>query len=147
SFGAYAGGIVAALAFVAALAAAGVSLRRLLLPDWAGAPARLAEATLALALAVALAELLGLAGLLRGEQLLVAAGVAALAARWAQRRYVIRAGTTPAPPRPGRWAVIAGVVIGIALVAQWSLGTLKALDDGIWVFDSTWYHMPLAAGF
>ena len=33
------------------------------------------------------------------------------------------------------------------VVAEWSAGTIRALQDGVSGIDSLWYHMPISAGF
>ncbi|MDX6609166.1 MAG: hypothetical protein QOF85_1091 [Solirubrobacterales bacterium] len=138
-------------------------LRQRLLPDWLGAPARLVEAVVAIALLIWLGEILGTVGLfydwaLVGSSLLlmVAAGTllpgggadlgdhpeeAALAAPAAGGGT--KSATGPAGPDTFAWLVTVAV---IALVfAHWGLTTKDALDRGIFNFDSLWYHMPFAA--
>jgi len=146
-------------------------LRQKLLPGWDGAPARLVEAVVAIALLIWLGEILGTVGLfydwaLVGSSLLL--GVAALllvpiettTEHASSRPRVLsrREGGTADGPRPVldppppvtpageaswlAWAVTVGV---IALVfAHWGLTTKDALDRGIFNFDSLWYHMPFA---
>jgi hypothetical protein len=148
SIGAYLLGMASLLVFGGALAVAAIRLRALLIPEWSGARARLVEATLGLSLLVGLAELLGLLGLLREGPLLVGAVAIACAAWFGAGR----AGGRPRPaaprlPSPGGRARGIAIAIGLVVVGAWSLGTLKVLDEGIWAFDATWYHMPLAAGF
>ncbi|MGH2962960.1 MAG: hypothetical protein ACRDL3_12320, partial [Solirubrobacterales bacterium] len=61
---AYLAGVIELAAIVAALAFGAVRVRARLLPGWSGAPARLAETVVALALAVWAMEALGAVGLL-----------------------------------------------------------------------------------
>src|SRR5213592_1636167 len=73
------------LLFVALVCVAAWRIRRVLAPGWSGAPARLAEAVLGISLAIVLAELLGLFGLLSGFGLELGAALiaaAALALTW-----------------------------------------------------------------
>ena len=63
SVGRYVLGAAALLVVIGSLALAAVTMRRRLLPDWAGAPARLAETVIGLALLVGILELLGAVGL------------------------------------------------------------------------------------
>src|SRR5438874_11172172 len=71
------------LVFVGLVGVAAWRARLVLAPEWSGAPARLAEAVVGISLAIVLAELLGLFGLLSGVALevgaaLIAAGALAL---------------------------------------------------------------------
>src|SRR4051795_3436485 len=144
-------------------------LRQRLLPAWDGAPARLVEAVVAIALLIWLGEVLGTAGLfydwaLVGSSLLLAAAVLLLvpietATEHASSRPRAlsqgKGGTAggprsvpdPAPPAEGAswlaWTVTVGVIAFV--FAHWGLTTKDALDRGIFNFDSLWYHMPFAA--
>ena len=137
-------------------------LRQKLLPAWDGAPARLVESVVAIALLIWLGELLGTFGLfyawaLVGSSLLLAglawrlwpAGPVAAGDPPPPAVAKASSGVVPptAPPAGGAslltWVVTVGV---IALVfAHWGLTTKDALDRGIFNFDSLWYHMPFAA--
>ena len=165
--------LVGALSLVAVGASIGFTayrLRRKLMPAWTGAPARLVESVVALALLIWLGELLGTFGLLYAWMLVFAAALMAMlawallpagpvAAGSAQLPRVLSRGEggaaggprsvldppPPAPPADGApwlWVLTVGV---IALVtAHWGLTTKEALDRGIFNFDSLWYHMPFA---
>ncbi len=134
-------------------------LRRQLLPSWLGAPARLVEAVVAIALLIWLGEILGTIGLFYAWAL-VAASLVLAAASAALPRVLSRGegGTAgspravldPPPPTPpaggGSWLAWIVTVGVITLVfAHWGLTTKDALDRGIFNFDSLWYHMPFAA--
>src|SRR3954454_7032745 len=132
------------LLFVALVCVAAWRIRLALAPGWSGAPARLAEAVLGISLAIVLAELLGLFGLLSGFGLelgaaLVAAG--ALALTWNLR-------TEGGEGEGSGWFAL-GVAAAIVAIsaAIWLLGSLRVLDGGSMAFDSNWYHLPLAASF
>src|SRR5947209_2194636 len=128
----------AVLLFAALVGFAAWRVRLALLPGWSGAPARLAEVVLGISLALLLAEVLGLAGLLRGLALEVGAGLVALAA-WAATRRVRPIGGD-AGMRPS-WPALAGAAaLVFLLLAIWLLGALRVLDGGAMAFDSTWYH-------
>jgi hypothetical protein len=140
-------------------------LRRRLLPAWEGAPARLVEAVLAVALLVWLCELLGLLGILYTstlvlESLLLAAGVAA----WTATASAAGGGRGNAPggagegeeTRDGETSSIAGAsgqtamtAVALAAVflvfAHWGIYAKQALDHGISNFDSLSSYMPFAA--
>ncbi len=120
-------------------------IRARILPGFEGAPARLAEVVLGLALLVLLSEALGLFGLLHGWALVTASLLLALIA-WV-RLYPADAMPESRPPAPSvstAATVIALVVAGI-VVAQWAAFTSLSLDHGITNFDSVWYHLPFSA--
>ncbi len=134
-----------------ALAAVGLSigltayrLRQKLLPGWLGAPARLVEAVVAIALLVWLGELLGTFGAFYGWAFVGASVLmAVLASAFLRGSGEPPVATGPAGPSPFALLITWGV---IALVfAHWGLTAKDALDRGIFNFDSLWYHMPLAA--
>jgi hypothetical protein len=140
-------------------------LRKLLLPAWEGAPARLVESILAVALLIWLGELLGAVSLLYAGTLIAASVLIALAVTWLPgggpgRRLTRSAGESPpgagptGPPHspsatgPARQDPLMHLVM-IAVVAivaaHWAITAKHALDRGIFNFDSLWYHMPFAA--
>ena len=132
------------LLFVALVGCAAWRLRSLIVPGWLGAPARLAEVILGTSIAVVLAEALGLAGALHGFALELGAAAIA-AASWAAARRARPSGE-PADGASGVELVGAGA-LAFVLIAIWMLGTLAVLDGSPMVFDSLWYHLPIAAGF
>jgi hypothetical protein len=157
--------ILSVLALVVVGASVGFTayrLRQKLLPSWLGAPARLVEAVVAVALLIWLGEVLGTLGLFYDWALVGASLLMAVAARTSWPAGPVAAGDPPppavakassgavppaTPPAGGAswlaWVVTVGVV---ALVfAHWGLTTKDALDRGIFNFDSLWYHMPFAA--
>ncbi len=149
--GAYLGGALELALVVAALAFGAHRVRALLLPGWSGAPARLAEAVLAVAGLIWVCEALGsFGGFTEGIVLgaVAAAGLAAglIATRLADGRPVRPAPAPPAPPTWGLAGVIA-VLACAALAAAWMVPTLGTLAAGMDRADSLWYHMPLAAKF
>jgi hypothetical protein len=148
SAGAYLLGI-ACLALVAgATALAAVSARGRLLPGWTGAPARLAEAVLGLGFITLVAELLGTFGVLTRGTLVVGSLAGAGAVVWAARRGESPAAAPPATPeRPDRALVLAALGAGLLVMAQWGTGAKAALDGGMLLPDTLWYHMPLSAEF
>jgi hypothetical protein len=139
-------------------------LRQRLMPMWEGAPARLVESIVAIALLIWLGEILGTVGLFYAWALVVASVLLAAAVlRWV--RIAHKTEHAPAPPRgegdamaspeavldsaspagAGLWLPRLVTVGVIALVfAHWGLTTKDALDRGIFNFDSLWYHMPYA---
>jgi hypothetical protein len=139
-------------------------LRRRLMPAWDGAPARLVESIVAIALLIWLGEILGTFGLFYAWIFVGASSLIAIAAKALLPAGPVAAGDPPplpvakassgavpptAPPAgPDAWSWLPWLVtVGvIALVfAHWGLTTKDALDRGIFNFDSLWYHMPFAA--
>ncbi len=136
-------------------------LRRKLLPDWDGAPARLVESVVAIALLIWLGEILGTVGLLYDWIFVGASLVLAGIARALLPAGPVAVGdppplpvakassgavpptTPPAGPGVWQWLITIGVIGLVA--AHWGLTTKGALDRGIFNFDSLWYHMPFAA--
>jgi len=122
---------------------AATRLRARLLPAWEGAPARLAEAILGVALLVWVGELLGVVGLLREGSLVVACalvGLGSVALRRPERRGEV-------PPAAAVEPLTMLVAVGVValLFAHWGLETKVALNNGVNNFDSLWYHLPYAA--
>jgi hypothetical protein len=171
SAGAY---ILAAALLVALVLSLGVSavfLRRRLLPAWHGAPARLVESIVAIALLIWLSELLGIPGLLYAWSLVASsllltsglalflrpsplgkaplpAGGAAGGATPEEASATAGSGGSPAatgPAGPGPFALLVTVGVIALVFAHWGLTTKDALDRGIFNFDSLWYHLPFAA--
>jgi hypothetical protein len=139
----------AELALVAGAAAfAAVRVRGRLLPGWSGAPARLAEVVLGLALVVLAAELLGVVGLLTEAAMVAVTVVVGLAVG-------LVAGKSPVASRQSpehgpevstlEWLVTIGVVA--LLFAHWGFETQQSLNNAITNFDSRWYHLPFSAEF
>jgi hypothetical protein len=134
-------------------------LRRRLMPAWEGAPARLVEAVVAVALLVWISEVLGMVGVLYAGTLIGACIlVAGTVAFWPAGP--VTAGDTPPPavakassgvgpptvPPAGEalWRLLIMVGVVALVVGHWALTTKHALDRGIFNFDSLWYHMPFA---
>ncbi|MEK6276548.1 MAG: hypothetical protein AABM29_00840 [Actinomycetota bacterium] len=143
SAGAYLAGALELVLVVGSLGLAAVKLRARLLAGWGGAPARLAEAVLGVALLIWAAELLGLFGLLKEAPLVlvaVAVGAASLRLRSARPE-----GPPPAAPLVGALAMLVTVGVVALLFAHWGFVTKGHLNNGITNFDSLWYHLPYAA--
>lgn len=156
SVGSYVVSALALMVVGGSIAFTAYTLRQWLLPDWLGAPARLVEAVVSIALLIWLGELLGTLSLFYAWTFVIASVLLAAASASLPRVLSRGEGSTagspravlaPAPPASGGswlpWLVTVGV---IALVfAHWGLTTKDALDRGIFNFDSLWYHMPFAA--
>ncbi len=163
SVGRYAIGAAALVVICASLAVAAVSIRRRILGDWTGAPARLAESVIGLALLIGILELLGTVGLFAFAPIVVAC----LLVGWASLR---ESGSGPsgawrgqAPdspssasvgptdpirtlPKPGAATVLA-LLAAATVLAEWGALSIQSYDVGIRGFDSLWYHLPWAASF
>jgi hypothetical protein len=148
STGRYALGVIGLLLIVGSLGYAALLVRRRLLPDWVGAPARLAEIVIGLALLTAELQLLGTVRLFRFIPLVVGALLAAGAVHRtlpgdaaADHRVLARVagGVT--------WKRVAITVVFAAVFAEWAGPTLISYSHGIRTFDSVWYHLPWAASF
>jgi hypothetical protein len=146
--GEYAAGAAELVLVAGAAAFAAVRARGRLLPAWSGAPARLAEVVLGIALVVLVAELLGAVGLLK-EGVFVAVTVVAGVAigLMASKRTT---GTVPSVPTAPtisalEWLVTIGIVA--LLFAHWGFETQQSLNNAITNFDSRWYHLPFSVEF
>src|SRR6476646_3789000 len=136
-------------------------LRQRLLPGWEGAPARLVEAIVGVALVIWISEVLGVFGLFYAGALIAAALlVAGTVAFWPAGPVtagdppplpVAKAssgGVPPTVPPTGGALVRALVVLAVvaATVFSYAITTKHALDRGVFNFDSLWYHLPFAVG-
>jgi hypothetical protein len=135
-------------------------LRKRLLPGWEGAPARLVESIVGVALAIWLSEILGTfglfyAGALIGAALLVAGTVAfwpagPAAAGAPPPLPVAKASSGAVPPTTSpaggaSWLWLVMVLVISATVFSWGVTAQHAWDRGVFNFDSLWYHLPFAA--
>ena len=152
--GEYVAGAAELVLVAGAAAFAAIRVRRRLLPGWEGAPARLAEAILGLALVVLVAEALGAIQLLREAPFVIVAtgaGIAiGLAAGRQRRRTAREAGVPedgPTAPTPSRLELLVTLGIVALLFAHWGFETQQSLNNAITNFDSRWYHLPFAAEF
>ncbi|MBV9417321.1 MAG: hypothetical protein JO363_20210, partial [Solirubrobacterales bacterium] len=147
AFARYLLGVAALAVICASLGYAAVAIRRRALGDWSGAPARLAESVIGLALLIGILELLGLVGWFELAPIVIACLLAGFAiGAWAgPPSRTLRRRT------PGRAAVglATGVAIlgGLVVIAEWSALSIQSYDVGIRGFDSLWYHLPWAASF
>jgi hypothetical protein len=146
SFGDYLFGVVGLALVAVPMAMAGVRLRRRLLPGWEGAPARLAETVLAVAVLTILLQLLGAFGILIPAVLIPAALLVGLGLHygfWVN----YEAGDAAAPPAPS--IPLPQIVLGLAaaafVAAHWATGLQDVWARGMLTFDTLWYHGPFAA--
>jgi hypothetical protein len=124
-------------------------VRARILPAWVGAPARHAEAVIAVCALFVLAELLGVLGLLEGAALVAGAVLLAGLAR------IFLPGPAGAPaqasPRrvPAAPRVMTLVAIGVALIVatHWAVEAQRTMDFGLYNGDDLQTHLPFAARF
>ena len=161
SLGSYLLGAAQVAAVALSLGYSAYRLRRCLIPAWEGAPARLVEAIVGVALLTWISELLGLFSLLYAGALVAASVLLAVATRLlpagggvagvprgaeappAPSTVGDAAPTGPAGQDPWQLLIMVGVIA--VVVGHWALTTRHALNTGIFNFDSLWYHLPFAA--
>jgi predicted membrane channel-forming protein YqfA (hemolysin III family) len=163
SLGSYLLGAAQVAIVLFALAFSAYRLRQRLMPAWDGAPARLVEAIVGVALLIWLSQILGTFGFLYAGILVAASILLALATALspagggvagaprgaenaAERRSSTVGEATPTGPA-GESAWQLAIMVGVIAVVfgHWALTTKHALDRGIFNFDSLWYHLPFAA--
>jgi hypothetical protein len=142
-------GVAALLVTFASLAFASLLVRRRVLSDWTGAPARLAEIVIGLAALSIMLELLGAVGLFSlapivAISLAIAVATAGVLGRQVQPQ--LRRPRDASRPVVGVAGIVA-VAATAAVFAEWGAITLQSYDFGIRTFDSVWYHLPWAAWF
>ncbi len=170
SFGAYLVSVLALVVVGASVGFTAYKVRQKLLSSWTGAPGRLVESVIAIALLIWLGEFLGTLGLFY-EWIYVAASALLAVLAWTllpaggavggatpeDALATGRGSGSPAatgsagpsarvsgPPSTSAWQWLITIgVIGL-VVAHWGLTTKDALDRGIFNFDSLWYHLPFA---
>jgi hypothetical protein len=154
TIGRYLLGVAALLIVFGSLGFAALRIRRRYLPDWGGAPARLAEAVLGLGLLTAILEALGALGLFSLAPIAVAAlliGIAtaqAIGDTRAAHACAARVSAVRIPKRLEPTATtLTAAAATTAVLAEWTAITLQSYRFGIRTFDSIWYHLPWAAGF
>jgi hypothetical protein len=115
---------------------------------WSGAPARVVEAVIAIALLIGAAELLGTFAAFEVWTMILAAVLVAAVASWAGGRWGDRSpGSTPPAPPSSRIAVWLAALAVAVVAAAWMVPTLGSLAGGMDRADTLWYHMPLATRF
>jgi hypothetical protein len=145
SFGSYIAGCFALIGIVAALGLGGYWLRRWIVPEFTGALARLADATLAVALLVVCLEILGSLSLLYFGWIVVLCVGAGLGAAWLGRAKAGGRGLEVAAPRVETIALFIALGVASWTVAEWTFPAQSSLDFGMFGGDTTWYHMPFSA--
>jgi hypothetical protein len=147
SFGSYIGGCFAVIGIVSALGLGGYWLRRWIVPEFSGALARLADATIGTGLLVLSLELLGSLSILRtGWIVIVCIGVG-LGAAWLGWSKAPHDSREISAPQVQKAALLIAIAVASFAVAEWTFPSQLSLDQGMFGGDTTWYHMPFAARF
>jgi hypothetical protein len=145
SFGSYIAGCLALIGIIAALSLGAYWLRRWIVPEFTGALARLADATIAVALLVVCLQILGsLSALYFGWIVVVCVGVG-LGAAWLGRSKAAGQGRGVAAPQVETVAFLIALGVASWTVAEWTFPTQSSLDFGMFGGDTTWYHMPFSS--
>jgi hypothetical protein len=145
SFGSYIAGCLALIGIVAALGLGGYWLRRWIVPEFTGALARLADATLTVGLLVVCLQVLGALSLLYLGWIVVVCIAVGLGAAWLGRSKAGGHGLEVAAPRVENIALFIALGVASWTVAEWTFPTQSSLDFGMFGGDTTWYHMPFSA--
>jgi hypothetical protein len=158
--GAYVAGVFAVAVVAATLGWGAWHLRRSFLPVWSGPAARLAEVVIALGALIGLAQLLGTFGLFTRGPMLIAYVGGGLAMGLVGRRIALSrdVGHVEAQPRPTSGAgergarshgveVVAAILAGGLVAAQWATHVAVAYGKGMTQPDTLWYHATFAARF
>jgi hypothetical protein len=144
---------------VAPVAFSAFRLRERLLPTWTGAPARLVESIVGIALLIWISELLGTFGLFYAGTLIAASVLLGLLIWFLPGGGAVggitpeealatgRGGGSPAvtgPAGENPWSLLLMVLVIAGTVFSYAVTTKHALDRGVFNFDSLWYHLPFA---
>jgi hypothetical protein len=144
SFGSYIGGCLATIGIVSALALGGYWLRRWIVPEFSGALARLADATLAVALLILALQLLGTLSILTLGWTIVVCIAVGLGAALLGRSMAPAEGREVSAPQVQMAALLIALGVASWVVAEWTFPAQLALDHGMFGGDTTWYHMPFS---
>ncbi len=147
SFGSYIGGCLAVIGIVSALGLGGYWLRRWIVPEFSGALARLADATIAAGLLVLSLELLGTLSLLYTGWIVVVCIAVGLLAAWLGWSKAPAENREISAPQVQNVALLIALAVASFTVAEWTFPSQLSLDQGMFGGDTTWYHMPFAARF
>jgi hypothetical protein len=147
SFGSYIGGCLAVIGIVSALGLGGYWLRRWIVPEFSGALARLADATIAAGLLVLSLELLGTLSILRTGWIVVVCIAVGLLAAWLGWSKAPAENREISAPQVQNVALLIALAVASFTVAEWTFPSQLSLDQGMFGGDTTWYHMPFAARF
>jgi hypothetical protein len=145
SFGSYIVGCLSLVGILAALGLGAYWLRRWIVPEFSGALARLADATIGTALLILTLELLGSIGALYLGWIVVSCIAVGLGTAWLGWKRAPRDGHEVTAPRVQTFALLIALGVASFTVAEWTFPSQLSLDQGMFGGDTTWYHMPFAA--
>lgn len=146
----YVTGVLGTGLFAGGLGLGAHALRLRLVPGWAGPPAWLAAAALAVGGAIVAGAALGAIGVFERWALLAVGALSGSAGALDRRRTCgpdrVPAAQPDAParhaPRGSGWVALAATAV---VAANWSARSYEALREGMPGVDTLWYHMPFAA--
>jgi hypothetical protein len=146
SFGEYLFGLIGLALVAVPMGLAAARIRGRLVPGWVGAPARLAEAVIGVAVLTVLLQGLGAVGILVPGVLIPAALLVGLGLHFGPwLKGDAREGVAPtALPVPPLQTLIA-LAAAIFVTAHWATGLQDVWARGMLTFDTLWYHGPFAA--
>lgn len=133
------------IGILAALGLGGYWLRRWIVPEFSGALARLADATLAVALLLISLEILGTLSILEFGWIIIFTIAVGLGAAGLGYWKAPERGEEIKAPQVTKWALILAVAVASFTMAEWTFPSQLNLDLGMFGGDTTWYHMPFAA--
>jgi hypothetical protein len=135
------------IGIVSALGLGGYWLRRWIVPEFSGALARLADATIATGLLILCLELLGSLSILETGWIVIVCIGAGLLAAFLGWSKAPRESREVAAPQVQTIALLIALGVASFVVAEWTFPSQLSLDNGMFGGDTTWYHMPFAARF
>jgi hypothetical protein len=147
TFGEYVVGLLLVGVSVGSVALGAVAVRARLLADWTGAPARVAEAVIAVGALLIASEVVGSIGAFRRVPLLVACVALGLGLVAVGRSRGAGDDSAPSAPVPSRPELGAAAAASTLILAQWGTGAVDALRHGMLGSDTLRYHGPIAARF
>jgi len=145
SFGSYIVGCLSLVGILAAFGLGGYWLRCWIVPEFSGALARLADITIATALAILTFQLLGTFGALYLGWIVVGSVAVGLGAAWLGWKMAPSSAKEVTPPRVQNLALLIALGVASFTVAEWTFPSQLSLDQGMFGGDTTWYHMPFSA--
>jgi hypothetical protein len=144
SFGSYLAGCFATIGIVAALGLGAYWLRRWIVPEFSGALARLADATIAVALLIIALQLLGTLSILTFGWTVVVCVAIGLGAAWFGWSKSPAGEREVSAPKVQTSALLIALGVASWCVAEWTFPVQLSLDAGMFGGDTTWYHMPFS---
>jgi hypothetical protein len=127
SFGSYIAGCLALVGIISALGLGAYWLRRWIVPEFTGALARLADATIAIALLVVCLQILGSLSLLYFGWIVVLCVGVGIGAAWLGRAKAAGHGREVAAPRVETIALLIAIGVASWNVAEWTFPTQSSL--------------------